>query len=131
MDCVDRSGMERLDPERHGGLLALLGEFAACVSDEPVLCGVCGVWLLFVFLVCEMVRLPCLFSTVAVRDDGYFGSCVSILSNPPCCSGSKRSIPLRSTFILGNTSLSIVAGTSTRLKSTSFALILSQLCTRV
>ena len=46
---VDRSGIERLDPEQQGGLLALLGEFAACVSNKPDLCGVGGVWLLFIF----------------------------------------------------------------------------------
>ena len=49
---VDRSGIEHLDPEQQGGLLALLGEFAVCVSEKPVLCRVCGVWLLFFFLVC-------------------------------------------------------------------------------
>ena len=55
---VDRSsGIERLDPEQQGELLALLGEFAACVSNRPDLCEVCGVWLLFKFLVCEIVKL--------------------------------------------------------------------------
>ena len=44
----------------------MLGGFAACVSDKPDLCGVCGVWLLFAFLVCEMVKLPWLFGTVVV-----------------------------------------------------------------
>jgi len=63
---VDRSGIEHIDPEQQVELLALLGEFAAGVSDEPNLCGVCGVWLLFVFLVCEMVKLPWLFGTVVV-----------------------------------------------------------------
>jgi len=63
---VDSGGIEHLDPEQQCGLLALLGEFAACVSDRPDLCGVCGVWLLFVFLVCEMVKLPWLFGTVVV-----------------------------------------------------------------
>ena len=63
---VDQSGIERLDPEQQGGLLALLGEFAACVSNRPDLCEVCGVWLLFKFLVCEMVKLPWLFGTVVV-----------------------------------------------------------------
>ena len=63
---VDHSGIERLDPEQQGGLLALLGEFAACISNRPDLCEVCGVWLLFVFLVCVMVKLPWLFGTVIV-----------------------------------------------------------------
>ena len=63
---VDSGGIEHLDPEQQCGLLALLGEFGACVSDRPDLCGVCGVWLLFVFLVCVMVKLPWLFSTAVV-----------------------------------------------------------------
>ena len=63
---VDRSKIEHLDPEQQGELLALLGEFAACVSNRPDLCEVCGVWLLFKFLVCEMVKLPWLFGTVVV-----------------------------------------------------------------
>ena len=63
---VDRGGIERLDPEQQGGLLALLGEFVTCASDKPDLCGVGGVCLLFIFLVCEMVKLPCLFGTVVV-----------------------------------------------------------------
>jgi len=40
---VDRGGIEHLDPEQQCGLLAMLGKFAACVSDRPDLCGVCGV----------------------------------------------------------------------------------------
>ena len=63
---VDCSGIEHLNPEQQCGSLALLDEFAACFSEEPDLCGVCGVWLLFVFLVCEMVKLPWLFGTVVV-----------------------------------------------------------------
>jgi len=64
---VDRSsGIEHLGREQQCGLLALLGEFAACFSEELVLCGVCGAWLLFVFLVCVMVKLPWLFGTVIV-----------------------------------------------------------------
>ena len=63
---VDHCKIERLDPEQQGGLLALLDEFAACFSEEPDLCGVGGVWLLFAFLVCEMVKLPWLFGTVVV-----------------------------------------------------------------
>jgi len=60
---VDRSsGIEHLGP----GLLPLLDEFAACFSEEPDMCGVGGVWLLFAFLVCEMVKLPWLFGTVVV-----------------------------------------------------------------
>jgi len=47
-------------------MLTLFGEFAACFSKEPVLCRVCGVWLLFAFLVYETVKLPCLFGTVIV-----------------------------------------------------------------
>ena len=35
---VDRSGIERLVPEQQGGLLVLLDEFAACVSDKLDLC---------------------------------------------------------------------------------------------
>jgi len=58
---VDSSGIEHLDPEQQCGLLALLGEFAACVSDKPDLYGVCGVWLLFVSLVCVMAPLLCYF----------------------------------------------------------------------
>ena len=64
---VDRSsGIEHLGPEQQCGLLALLCEFAACVSDKLELCGVCGAWLLFVFLVCVMVKLPWLFGTAVV-----------------------------------------------------------------
>jgi len=60
------SGIEHLGPEQQCELLALLGEFAACFSEKPDLCGVGGVWLLFAFLVCEMVKLPWLFGTVVV-----------------------------------------------------------------
>ena len=51
---VDRSGIEHLDPGQQG---ELTDEFAACFSEEPVLCRVRGVWLLFVFLVCGVVVL--------------------------------------------------------------------------
>ena len=46
---VDRSGIEHLDPGQQG---ELTDEFAAYFSEEPVLCRVRGIWLLFVFLVC-------------------------------------------------------------------------------
>jgi len=74
---VDRSGTERLDPEQQGGLLAMPDEFAAYFSKEPVLCRVCGVWLLFAFLVCEMVfntvvwHRCCVFVEVRVYCDYY------------------------------------------------------------
>jgi len=74
----------------------LLDEFAAYFSEEPVLGRVCGVWLLFVFLVCSIVTLSmtvcleceiveflCLFGTVAVRGKGRLESCVSALCY--CC----------------------------------------------
>jgi len=51
---VDRSKVEHLDPGQQG---ELTDEFAACFSEEPVLCRVCGIWLLFVFLVCGVVVL--------------------------------------------------------------------------
>jgi len=54
---VDSGGIEHLDPEQQCGLLALLGEFAAYVTDRPDLCEVCRIWLLFVFLVCGVVVL--------------------------------------------------------------------------
>ena len=63
---VDRSKIEHLDSEQQGELLASLDEFAACVRNKPDLCGVGGVWLLFAFLLCEMVKLPWLFGTVVV-----------------------------------------------------------------
>jgi len=79
---VDRSKIEHLNPEQQGELVALLEEFAACVSDEPVLYRVRKMWSLIVFLVCgilmlimtvscEIVKLTCLFGTVAVRGRGY------------------------------------------------------------
>ena len=82
---VDSSGIEHLGPEQQCGLLALLGEVAACVSDRPDLCEACRVWLLFVFLVCEIVKLPCLFGTIVV----LFWKLVSVLCFfcvPPCAS---------------------------------------------
>ena len=68
---VDRSsGIEHVGPEQQCGLFALLDEFAACFSEEPALCGVGGVWLLFAFLVCEMVSFRgCLAPLLC-----YFGS---------------------------------------------------------
>ena len=51
---VDRSGIEHLDPGQQG---ELTDEFAACFSEEPVLCRVCRIWLLFVVLVCGVVVL--------------------------------------------------------------------------
>jgi len=85
---VDRGRIEHLDPGQQG---ELTNEFAACFSDKPVLCRVCRMWLLFVFLVCgiltrsmticrvcETVKLLCLFGTVAECDKGYLGSCASI-----------------------------------------------------
>jgi len=90
---VDRGRVEYLDPGQQG---ELTDEFAACFSDEPVLCRVCGIWLLFVFLVCGVVALSmtvclecrivkflCLFGTVAVRGKGRLESCVSVLCY--CC----------------------------------------------
>jgi len=46
---VGRSGIENLDPGQQD---ELIDEFAACFSEELVLCRVCRIWLLFVFLVC-------------------------------------------------------------------------------
>ena len=43
----------------------------------------------FLSCVCVMVKLPYLFGTVAVRDNGYFGSCVSILCLLLCATVSE------------------------------------------
>jgi len=85
---VGYNGIENLDPGQQD---ELIDEFAACFSEETVLCRVCGAWLPFVFLVCSMVTLSmtvcleceivkflCLFSTVVVRGTGHLESCVNM-----------------------------------------------------
>jgi len=51
---VGHSGIENLDLGQQD---ELIDEFAACFSEELVLCRVCRIWLLFVFLVCGVVVL--------------------------------------------------------------------------
>ena len=51
---VGHSGVEYLDPGQQD---YLIDEFAACFSEELVLCRVRRIWLLFVFLVCSVVVL--------------------------------------------------------------------------
>ena len=51
---VDHSEIEHLEPGQQG---ELTDEFATCFSGKPELCGVCRIWLLFVFLVCGVVVL--------------------------------------------------------------------------
>ena len=77
---VDRGRVEHLDLGQQG---ELIDEFAACVSDEPVLCRVSRMSLLFVFLVCEVVKFICFFGTTAVRGKGRLDSCVRVLCY--CC----------------------------------------------
>ena len=51
---VGHSGTEKLDPGQQD---ELIDEFAACFSEELVLCRVCRIWSLLVFLVCGVVVL--------------------------------------------------------------------------
>ena len=76
---VDRSGTEHLDPGQQD---ELTDELAACFSEEPVLCRVRGIWLLFVFLVCGVVVLSmivCLASDVVVFGMVVWHRCCVIL----------------------------------------------------
>jgi len=79
---VGCSGIEQLNPGQQG---ELTDEFAACFSEEPVLCRVCRIWLLFVFLVCGVVVLSmtaCFEYEIVKAHNGCLAPFVKMLRRP-------------------------------------------------